>query len=312
LLDENRMELRRMRSFISFQPGEMRSCSGCHESRNIAPLSQRPALAAQRLPSLPEPPPWGDRAISFLRDVQPVFDRNCVRCHSGLQPKGGLDFSGGLTSHDPAIAGYGYNRAFETMLQHDLISISQVRAQDASITPALAYGSRRSKLVAALNRKPHAEEVNLSDEDRRRLIMWIDANAPYHDRFVNKRSEISAYDLASDQALARRIASIQERRCVECHKVEAISRLDWIRLDDPPSSLFLSAPLAREAGGTLKCPQATYATVDDPSYQQLRLWVQEAVTKAWKYPRRDLQSMVEARESRKETEQAAITKPRNH
>ena len=33
LLDENHMELRRMRSFISFQPGEQRGCVGCHETR---------------------------------------------------------------------------------------------------------------------------------------------------------------------------------------------------------------------------------------------------------------------------------------
>ena len=33
LLDENHMELRRMRSFISFQPGEVRGCVGCHETR---------------------------------------------------------------------------------------------------------------------------------------------------------------------------------------------------------------------------------------------------------------------------------------
>ena len=37
LLDENYMELRRMRSFISFQPGEQRGCVGCHESKAVAP-----------------------------------------------------------------------------------------------------------------------------------------------------------------------------------------------------------------------------------------------------------------------------------
>ena len=37
LLDENQMELRRMRSFISFQPGEQRACVGCHETKAVAP-----------------------------------------------------------------------------------------------------------------------------------------------------------------------------------------------------------------------------------------------------------------------------------
>ncbi|MBN2291356.1 MAG: discoidin domain-containing protein, partial [Pirellulales bacterium] len=58
LLDENFMELRRMRSFISFQPGEVRGCVGCHESRAAAPPPKTGLLALQREPSIPQPPPW--------------------------------------------------------------------------------------------------------------------------------------------------------------------------------------------------------------------------------------------------------------
>jgi hypothetical protein len=36
-LDENFMEVRRMRSFVSFRPGETRGCVGCHETRATAP-----------------------------------------------------------------------------------------------------------------------------------------------------------------------------------------------------------------------------------------------------------------------------------
>ena len=69
------------------------------------------------------PPPWGDRPISFLRDVQPILDAHCVRCHAGLRPAGGLDFSGGLISYDEQVAGYGYNRAFETILANNLAAL---------------------------------------------------------------------------------------------------------------------------------------------------------------------------------------------
>jgi len=80
LLDENRMELRRMRSFISFQPGELRSCVGCHESREVAsvlPESKTTQALADDAPAKLLPP-WGEVPINFLRDVQPVLDRNCV------------------------------------------------------------------------------------------------------------------------------------------------------------------------------------------------------------------------------------------
>ncbi|MDP6547295.1 MAG: hypothetical protein QGH60_25275, partial [Phycisphaerae bacterium] len=41
-LDENYMELQRMRSFINLMPGEKRSCIGCHEQRRYAPGVKRP------------------------------------------------------------------------------------------------------------------------------------------------------------------------------------------------------------------------------------------------------------------------------
>ena len=36
-LDADFMEIQRMRSFVNFQPGERRTCIGCHEHRNRAP-----------------------------------------------------------------------------------------------------------------------------------------------------------------------------------------------------------------------------------------------------------------------------------
>jgi mono/diheme cytochrome c family protein len=293
ILDENRMELRRMRSFISFQPGEQRACAGCHESRNVAPVPSQFAnsVAMARDASDPQPPPWGDRAVSFLRDVQPVLDRQCVNCHRGLKPAGGVDLFGGLTSSDQEVAGYGHNRAYETILEKGLVSISAVRAQDAEITPPLAYGSHKSKLITCLTDAAHQGKVKLTAADRLRLVMWIDANAPYHDRFVNKRAENPAYDLAGDQALLKNLAAVHERRCAACHKGEAVTRLDWVDLRDPARSLFLAAPLAREAGGAGKCSPGVYRDASDADYRAVRAFVAEAVRKAWEQPRRDVASL---------------------
>jgi hypothetical protein len=293
LLDENRMELRRMRSFISFQPGEVRACVGCHESRGVAPLESLPSetLALAGEPAAPLPAPWGDAPISFLRDVQPVLDQHCVRCHSGLRPAGDLDFFGGLISYDSAVAGYGHNRAFETILAKGLVAISAARAQDASITPPLAYGSHRSKLVACLADDTHRAEVCLSEEDRLRLVMWIDANAPYHDRFVNKRAKKEAYDLPADRELAERLSKIHQRRCSACHQATDVTRLDWIDIRDPSRSLFLAAPLAASSGGTGKCRPEVYRDAEDVDYQAALRLVESAVDRLWNYPRRDVQSL---------------------
>ncbi|MCY2953024.1 MAG: discoidin domain-containing protein [Planctomycetota bacterium] len=290
LLDEKQMELRRMRSFISFQPGEVRGCAGCHETQAAAPAMGRPPMAALRAASIPVPPPWGDRPISFLRDIQPVLDRHCVGCHSGLKPAGGVDLFGGLVTYDPQIAGYGHNRAYETILEKGLVVLSAVRQQDASITPALAYGSHKSKLVTALSQGAHVGKVKLSEDERLRLVTWIDANAPYHDAFVNKRPEKVAYDLAGDSELVRSLTAVHERRCVSCHKPAAVSRSDWIDINEPRRSLFLAAPLQGTEDAGRKC-RGGYANASDPDYQQVLLLVESAVRRQWANPRRDVQSL---------------------
>jgi len=282
LLDENQMELRRMRSFISFQPGEIRGCTGCHETRAAAPVADAKTLALARPPSIPEPPPWGDRAISFLRDVQPVFDRHCVKCHGGLKPAGGLDYSAGLTAL--------HNRAYDTLIAKGLVAISN-KNDDAKITPPLAFGSHKSKLVEVLRKEPHAKRVALSKEEWRRLVTWIDANAPYHDDFIDKRPERKPYDLAADAELGRTIATVHAKRCASCHAAADVSRVAWIDIHEPKRSLFLFAPLAKEAGGAGRCKESVYKDENDPDYQAVRRAVEAAAKRVWAEPRRDVKAL---------------------
>jgi len=284
LLDENHMELRRMRSFISFQPGEARGCVGCHETRGEAPavINGSFPLAVIREPSIPQPPPWGDVPISYLRDVQPVFDRHCTGCHGGLKPSGGLDLSGGLTAN--------YNRSYDTIGVNGLVSRSNV-GDDARITQPLEFGSHKSKLVEVLRTGACSSRAKLSDEDWLRLVTWIDANAPYHDGFINKRQEHPPYDLPADRELAQTIAAVHARRCGDCHSPEEVSRVDWIDINTPGKSRFLTAPLAKDAEGTGRCAESVYKDRDDPDYRAVLEVVETAVGRAWEYPRRDLKGL---------------------
>ena len=298
LLDENHMELRRMRSFISFQPGEHRGCVGCHETREDAPAGAGFPRALLGDPSAAVPPPWGDRPISFLRDVQPIFDEHCTRCHGGLRPAGGLDFSSGLIAglggRDSAIPGYGYNRAFDTIVKHRLVAWSPVQG-DAAVTPPLAFGSHKSKLVHVLREGACSKRAQLSDRQWRCLATWIDANAPYHDGFVNKRPERPPYSLPHDRKLIEQIAAVHAKRCAACHEAAEVSRADWIDLQQPQRSLLLVAPLSQPAGGTGKCKPPVYHDRSDPDYQAVLRLVEAAVKKAWDYPRRDLRAMARSR-----------------
>ena len=109
-LDENFMEVQRMRTFVNFRPGERRSCIGCHEQRTQSP-AVRPAAALARPPITPMPQPGdhGPRALCYAVDVQPILDKHCVRCHGGAEPKGGLDLGGELTTL--------FNRSYENIMK---------------------------------------------------------------------------------------------------------------------------------------------------------------------------------------------------
>ena len=285
LLDENYMELRRMRSFISFQKGENRGCVGCHETQSASLRAVGTGIAFRRAPSVPEPPPWGDRAIGFLRDIQPVLDRHCVKCHSGLKPAGGCDFSGGLTDL--------HNRAYDTIIEKKLIAFSD-KNDDAKITLPMMFGSHKSRLIAAVRSKEHKTRIDLPHNDWVSLVTWVDANGPYHDGFLNKRLPRMPYDLASGNLLST-IREVHNRRCANCHKAEEVTRLDWIDLQAPAQSRFLIAPLAKEAGGKGTCmaqdKRIIYASTNDLDYRAILDLLTPAVNKAWAAPRRDLASL---------------------
>jgi hypothetical protein len=190
-LDENHMELRRMRSHITFQPGEVRGCLGCHETKPNAPAAVLPSrVALSRDPQVPKPPPWGaQRLLGYEWLVQPIFDRHCVRCHGPDNPDGGIDLSA-------TLADDGFYQSFRTLFgkgphgEKDapvLVSVSN-RFDGAAVTQPKQFGSHRSRLVQLmLTDKLHRDETALGDEEWLALVTWVDANAPYHDAFLNKR-----------------------------------------------------------------------------------------------------------------------------
>ena len=190
-LDARHMELRRMRSHITFQPGEVRGCRGCHETQAQAPTNAaRAPLAAARPPRTPTPPAWGaTRLLGYEWLIQPILDRRCTRCHGPDKPDGGVDLS-------PTRAAGGRFQSFRTLLgypkganrrRRSFVALSN-RFSNASISRPKEFGSHRSRLTQLLlNDELHVKEAKLTQDEWRALVTWVDANAPYHDRFFNRR-----------------------------------------------------------------------------------------------------------------------------
>lgn len=189
-LDENHMEVRRMRSHVTLQPGETRGCVGCHETKAVTPTADwQTPLAMQRDPSIPEPPAWGaDRLLGYEWLVQPIFNRHCVDCHGATNPDGGIDLSG-------EVADDGLMQSFRTIFgkgpdgkKSESLVIPSNRFGGAAVSRPMEFGSHRSRLIRTLlEDSTHQEKVTLSQDEWQALVTWVDANAPYYDEFYNRR-----------------------------------------------------------------------------------------------------------------------------
>ncbi|MBC8426049.1 hypothetical protein H8E07_18195 [bacterium] len=173
-LDENYMEIHRMRTFINLMPGEKRSCVGCHEQRRKAPsISGRPtAMNHPALAPSPQPGDTGPRMVHYESDVQPILDKHCIGCHSGAKPKGDLDLSGtpkGL-----------WNRAYVNLIDKNLVAHLDGGFGSANVPPErpMSFGSHRSKMVARIRKAPC--KAKLTRNEFIRIVTWVDANAPYY------------------------------------------------------------------------------------------------------------------------------------
>ena len=166
-LDADLNEIQRMRSVVQLQPGERRSCIGCHEDRRSAPPTSR-VMATRREPSTIEPPSWGSGPFSYEKIVQPIWDAQCVRCHGPADKKmnlaGTLDKDRVPASYRTLIAG-GWVHYFNYVysLQHDKAA-------------PLSFGTVQSRLCRTLEVGHH--EVKLTADQWHRVKCWIDLNCP--------------------------------------------------------------------------------------------------------------------------------------
>jgi len=186
-----------MRSWMTAQPGENLSCVGCHERSSAAPPGMK-AMALKRAPS--DIAPWRGpaRGFSFAREVQPVLDRHCVRCHNGEARADGeaivdlradqnafVVYAGGRIDGQ-VIRGVSKRELlgkFGAVFEPSYVALRQfVRVggleSDLHLLPPKEFHADTSELIQML-RKGHYD-VQLDAEAWDRLVTWIDLNAPCH------------------------------------------------------------------------------------------------------------------------------------
>ena len=167
-LDKDYNELQRMRSVMQLQPGEKRSCVGCHENRKTAPPNRVTRAGREAAADL-DLPPWGAVPFSYEKVVQPVLDRNCVRCHNPRK-KGRINLTGVLDREKIPAS---YRSLIRGGWVHYFNWSYGVRHHKAA---PMTFGTLKSKLWTLLN-KGH-KKVKLKPDEVRAVKCWIDLNCP--------------------------------------------------------------------------------------------------------------------------------------
>jgi hypothetical protein len=179
LLDEKGMAVHSMRSATYVHPGERLSCQGCHEDKWGAPRPDHVSQALQRPPSKIAPEvASGALPFNFIELVKrPVFDGKCVACHA--QHPGAPDMSyASLARHD---------RAFSYPGEEGLTLLGV----GASRTTPGRFGARASGILKSLRTKDYHKDVTLSEDQWRRLTLWLDLNSNEIGWIGNDRSQIA-------------------------------------------------------------------------------------------------------------------------
>ena len=301
-LDEKGLAVKRMQSFTMLMPGETQGCVGCHEPRtgttgrlagNTAPM------ALKRPPSRIEPIPGVPEVIDYPRDIQPVWDRHCVSCHSAEKPLGHVvltgDFNEWFTQSYYALFAYG--------------QISDVRNWgENGNNPPWGFGTGASPLMKTIDGSHYDAKLTKQEHDLVRL--WVESSAVFAGTYAAfnhvENAVADAVDLRMVELRAP-VGPIVEKRCLTCHGSVAhlgrrvtkelgeeapgsglfkngkpaemmnLPRYCWnlYNLSYPEKSMILLAPLAEEAGGYGWCeaedgqPAAVFRDANDPDYQSI-------------------------------------------
>jgi hypothetical protein len=212
-LDENNHAVQSMRSWSTLQPGESRSCVGCHEPKNAAPPSRGVITLAMRAgPEALEPEGDPTEGFSFARHVQPILDRRCVSCHDRQSVADGestisLEGSGPLDQDGLKR----WSDAYRALA--DPKFTSWISPQSAPpMLPPYAAGAARSKLIEILT-EGH-EDVELSAGELEKIACWIDLAVPFSGDYTEAMDETHVPDY--DRWLTKRkLWEADERRNIQ-------------------------------------------------------------------------------------------------
>ncbi|MDR2440802.1 MAG: NPCBM/NEW2 domain-containing protein [Planctomycetaceae bacterium] len=206
-LDKNYCAIQTERTYVNYNPGETRSCIGCHETPNMTPTQTVTVPKGMlRNASIPAPQPTQAEArivFDYDRQIQPILDKHCVTCHGAEETKAELDLRG----ESQETFSLSYNSLIRlAKSERQLLGNRNHRDEDAAMNgieyiPPYQTGALSSPLAAlvcnwkqttlnnlTVNRytdnlvNAHAElvELKLSEAEKLTITNWLDVNCQFH------------------------------------------------------------------------------------------------------------------------------------
>lgn len=170
LLDKDKKMIQTMRSGTMAMPGEVNGCIGCHEDRLTVPTNRGSKLMA--LKTAPHQMESKISPFSYAKEVQPIFDKSCVKCHDFEQgdkkPAGGLVLAGDKNPW--------FNASYINLYIKKHVNL--IGGGPADFYQPRSWGSNNSNLSKVIESEHHG--VKLSDDEIETINRWMDLNGVYY------------------------------------------------------------------------------------------------------------------------------------
>ena len=257
-LDKNGMAVMTMRSLMYVRSGETASCVGCHEQRTSTPphAPKLPKNQTVHTPTFPAGPRY-EGGFSFMRTVQPVLDRHCIKCH-------------GLSDKPPKGLNYLSGKSYVSLTRAKGMVAIALTNKEAFYSKPKDYFAHAGKLAPMLI-KGHSK-LKLPKESLERIITWLDLNAQQYGDYSFNRLENRTPDGKGEKALRIYVAQRFGKKLSE----QPFSAL--VNIGQPDESRILMAPLSVKAGGWGQIEDGGWATKQDPAYRKMAALVDASIT----------------------------------
>lgn len=269
VLDKQGRVVQTTRSWDTVRPGEKKGCKGCHakQDANYYDFKEENTLAWKHGVQKIQPFYGPTRGFSFIKEVQPILDANCVSCHDGSK-EGVMSLNGDMKSHgstEKRTFSDAYlnlthakkeerwgSQVFMGDPENPVVNWISKMSKPTELAP-YSYGAATSKMMHLLEAGHYG--VELSEEEFHKLYAWLDMLVP----FVGEYREANDW---SPEEMA--YYNYYEYKRGAHYKEEVQHIKDWVASLDPKQPRA-KAPMMAEKG--YRMMQGTLSPTRNKAYK---------------------------------------------